>query len=200
MNIGEYTTKANRQQAVQITRENLGELANWCGGKVHSESKSSDPSDIFEQLWVPTINGLLKLDVGDWLLKSHNDGQFRGMADGRFQKEFNQVGSRGDNPFPKSRGAVEELAESDSLEGSLPEPSGHIRDDFEPAKSLRDSIFGRRNVPRSRRPDYDDSVIEPSRVRDGDEMPIQSTLSEHPGEGWRNASYGDTNLGETRGS
>ena len=182
MNIGEYTTKANRQQAVQITRENLGELANWCGGKVHSDPKSSDPSDIFEQLWVPTINGILKLDVGDWLLKSHNDGQFRGMADDRFQKEFQQVGSRGDHPFPKLRGPVEYLADRDASEGELPEPSSHIRDDLEMPTARRGGlIFGRRNVPSSGRPSYIDSVIEPSRVRDGDEMPIQSTLDEKRG-------------------
>ena len=193
LQIGEFQVKPDRIQAVRLTRENVEHAANWCGGRVGEEPKSSDPTDVYTYLIVPTIDGNVSVNIGDWVIRFHNKGSFAGMTNENFQRKYQQVGSYGDNPFPRerTRGFVSDIPDEDvSPEGSIPEPSGHIRDDFEMPTARRGGIiFGRRNVPSSRRPDYDDSVAQPSRVRDGDDLDfLGDNLS------------GGTNLGYTRGS
>lgn len=203
--IGEFQVKPDRIQAVRLTRENVQHAANWCGGRVGEEPKSSDPTDVYVYLIVPTIDGNVSVNIGDWVIRFHNKGSFAGMTDENFQRKYQQTGVRGDNPFPRerARGYVAENLDTESSEGSVPESSGHIRESFDDeadrTRGRRPRFQGRKRedlIVGRGRPGYIDSVIEPSRVRDGDEMPIQSTISE----GWRDASYGDTNLGETRGS
>lgn len=196
--IGEFQVKPDRIQAVRLTRENVQHAANWCGGRVGEEPKSSDPTDVYVYLIVPTIDGNVSVNIGDWVIRFHNKGSFAGMTDENFQRKYQQTGVRGDNPFPRerARGFVEENLDTESSEGSVPESSGHIRESFDDeadrTRGRRPRFQGRKRedlIVGRGRPGYDDSVAQPSRVRDGDDLDfLGDNLS------------GGTNLGYSSGN
>lgn len=46
-----------------------GKLAEWCGGRYGSEAKASDHTDVYEYLEIPTLEGVMRADVGDWIIR-----------------------------------------------------------------------------------------------------------------------------------
>lgn len=56
-------------QAMLLTRDNVHEVARWCGGRVIEESKASDPSDVYIGLDIPTLEGLMRAAVGHWIIR-----------------------------------------------------------------------------------------------------------------------------------
>lgn len=70
MEVHSYTTRPDQIEAVQLSRENIEELAVWCGGDIIREPKSSDPSDVYLALTVPRVNGPLDAQIGDFVIKN----------------------------------------------------------------------------------------------------------------------------------
>ena len=56
-------------EAVQLTRSNGGPVAKWCGGRNRFEAKPSDPTDVAEWVDIPTLEGTMRANVGDWIIK-----------------------------------------------------------------------------------------------------------------------------------
>ena len=50
-------------EAVQLTRANLLDVANWCGGQARTSGR----------VLIPTLEGEMQADLGDWII--------RGVAD-----------------------------------------------------------------------------------------------------------------------
>lgn len=80
----QYREKPITVEAVALTRKNVREVAAWCGGRVIEEGKSSDPSDIYLGLDIPTLEGVIRAETmdssgqyphGDWIIKGVN-GEF----------------------------------------------------------------------------------------------------------------------------
>ena len=44
-------------------------IAAWCGGRVDSEAKASDPTDVAYWITIPTLEGLMKARPGDWIIR-----------------------------------------------------------------------------------------------------------------------------------
>lgn len=64
-----YRKKPVVIEAVQFNRTNGSIVAKWCGGRWHSEAKSSDPTDVAEWVDIPTLEGVMRASVGDWIIK-----------------------------------------------------------------------------------------------------------------------------------
>lgn len=45
------------------------DLAFWCGGRYFEEAKPSDPTDIRRGILIPTLEGVMTADFGDWIIK-----------------------------------------------------------------------------------------------------------------------------------
>lgn len=62
-----YSKKPVKVEAVQLTQDNLHDVARWCGGRVIEEAKASDPTDVFRALEIPTLEGTMRALVNrDW--------------------------------------------------------------------------------------------------------------------------------------
>jgi len=74
-------------EAMLLTRENMDEAAKWCGGSVESDTKPSDPTDVYICLLFPTLNGIGKANVNEYLLRDA-DGRFVNMSRSTFEAQY----------------------------------------------------------------------------------------------------------------
>lgn len=56
-------------EAVQLKIELGHEIARWCGGLFQSSTKPSDHTDVAYWLTIPTLEGNMKADLNDWIIK-----------------------------------------------------------------------------------------------------------------------------------
>lgn len=56
-------------EAMMLTRENGGVVAAWCGGRYHREAKPSDPQDVAVWVDIPTLEGVMRADRGDYVIR-----------------------------------------------------------------------------------------------------------------------------------
>lgn len=73
--ISTYRIKDADVQAIQVNADNGPQVAAWCGGRHVVEQKSSDHTDIAQWVEVPTLRGVEKAYVGDYVLRRSN-GRF----------------------------------------------------------------------------------------------------------------------------
>ena len=67
-----YRKKPVVIEAVRVTPTNVREVAAWCGGRVISEAKSSDPTDVYVGLDIPTLEGVMRAQTyhgGDYVIR-----------------------------------------------------------------------------------------------------------------------------------
>ena len=50
-------------EAMHLTRENVGEVARWCGGRVVRQEKPGDPTDVYIGLDIPTLEGVTRAET-----------------------------------------------------------------------------------------------------------------------------------------
>lgn len=63
-----------RKKPVVIEAELLSSLngrmiSDWCGGRSQSEAKASDPTDVTHWLDIPTLEGVMRANVGDYIIR-----------------------------------------------------------------------------------------------------------------------------------
>jgi len=56
-------------QAMQLSRTNSRTVETWCGGSFVVESKTSDPTDVAVWLNIPTLEGVMRANIGDWIIR-----------------------------------------------------------------------------------------------------------------------------------
>ncbi len=83
-----YRKKPVEIQAWQLTRDNVYEVAKWCGGRVVQQAKPGDPTDVYIGLDIPTLEGVMRAETfatEEWDGHKYNGGDFviRGV-DGEF--------------------------------------------------------------------------------------------------------------------
>ena len=76
--------------AHQLTKENLKELAQWCGGRAKEEPKPSDPTDVAYWLEIPTLEGTMHARIGDYIIKGVQ-GEFYSCREDIFEQTYEPV-------------------------------------------------------------------------------------------------------------
>jgi hypothetical protein len=77
-----YKSKPVTIEAYFLTRENIEDVAFWCGGTV---------SDNRNSLFIPTLEGVMRADVGiDWILKG-TAGEFYPCKNSVFQTKYELI-------------------------------------------------------------------------------------------------------------
>lgn len=66
---GMYRKRPVEVEARQFTRDNRDEITRWCGGRWDGMSKPSDPTDVAYWLLIPTLEGVMKANEHDWIIK-----------------------------------------------------------------------------------------------------------------------------------
>ena len=56
-------------EARKLTEANALECAAWCGGLLHRAPKPSDHTDVAIWIDIPTLEGTMKADRWDWIIK-----------------------------------------------------------------------------------------------------------------------------------
>ena len=77
------------------TPEVAESIAAWCGGRVCSESKASDPTDVTYWIDIPTLEGVMKASLGDYIIKGVR-GEFYPCKPDIFEDTYERVGIRGE--------------------------------------------------------------------------------------------------------
>ena len=71
------------------------EVARWCGGRIGSEAKASDHTDVAYWIDIPTLEGVMKASPGDYIVKGVR-GEFYPCKPDIFEDTYERVGIRGE--------------------------------------------------------------------------------------------------------
>lgn len=128
LKIEHYTRKPFPVEAVQVTEENLNEVAKWCGGDIHTSTKTlrNDAGEETGKIKLPFIkvdvhrplnDRQTKAFVGDWVLKSESGFKVYTLKafDNSFQKKF--VGESSESVGKLSTDAVAVASASERTDG-----------------------------------------------------------------------------------
>lgn len=56
-------------EAMELRRNNAVECAAWCGGREIYDAKPSDPNDVYVGVDIPTLEGVMRASVGDYIIR-----------------------------------------------------------------------------------------------------------------------------------
>jgi hypothetical protein len=77
-------------EAVRFDRSNGGPLAKWCRGRNGLVSNPSDPTDVFEWIDIPTVKGVRRAVLGDYVTKDEH-GEFYPCKPDIFEATYERV-------------------------------------------------------------------------------------------------------------
>lgn len=56
-------------EALRFDTWSMDGAARWCGGRLGSDVKPSDHTDIRYWIDIPTLEGVMRADLGDWIIR-----------------------------------------------------------------------------------------------------------------------------------
>ena len=71
------------------------EVARWCGGRIGSEAKASDHTDVAYWIDIPTLEGVMKASPGDYIIKGVQ-GEIYPIKESIFRETCERMGVRGE--------------------------------------------------------------------------------------------------------
>lgn len=92
-----YRVKPDRQKAVKVTETNKQDIAQWCGGEV-MEKGSIEEREAKGVLYIPSLQGPLSADVGDYVAQDES-GRFNVFSADRFEARYEKY-----SQHPRFRG------------------------------------------------------------------------------------------------
>jgi hypothetical protein len=48
---------------------NIDRIAKWCGGRIVVEAKRSHPTDVYRGLDIPTLEDVMRANLGDYIIR-----------------------------------------------------------------------------------------------------------------------------------
>ena len=92
-----YRKKPVEIEAMRFYADHLvmTEVARWCGGRINSEAKASDHTDVAYWIDIPTLEGVMKASPGDYIIKGVQ-GEFYPIKEAIFLETYERVGVRGE--------------------------------------------------------------------------------------------------------
>lgn len=93
-----FVRKPTRLQVVEITQENISEVATWCGGRIEHSHNVMSNTTTPQTIGVPSLYGAISADIGSFVAREADTGRFTVMTKEHLEQEYQQVGIR-DNVF-----------------------------------------------------------------------------------------------------
>ena len=75
---------------VPDSAESGRELAKWCGGRFNTDVKPSDHTDVRYSISIPTLEGVMTADEGDWVIRGVQ-GEFYPIKHDIFTETYEEV-------------------------------------------------------------------------------------------------------------
>lgn len=69
------------------------DVTRWCGGAYDFAVKPSDHTDKAEWIFIPTLEGVMRADVGDWIIKGVK-GEFYPCKNEIFEETYEREGGQ----------------------------------------------------------------------------------------------------------
>lgn len=115
-----YRRKSFRVQAIQVTKENLPDLAEWCGGVVKLEDDGGEGFRTYIEVPVSPTSGRYSKQrvsayVGDWVVRLTEDNNFKIYRTRSFLEIFEEVRSQ----IEKRKAVLDLLTEVLSIETEM---------------------------------------------------------------------------------
>lgn len=89
--LSRYRRRPDPIEAVRFHSPGDGQdIARLFGGRVESDSKASDPTDVHYRLVLPSLRGDLHANVGDWVTKNVDDGTLDVCTDEAFRELYEE--------------------------------------------------------------------------------------------------------------
>lgn len=92
--IQHYRLKPDNQEAVEVTNENMSDIAKWCGGAL-MEGMGIEEGEKGDYLYIPTMSGPISARPGEIVAKDSN-GRFNVFDKDRFEAKYEKYGLRQD--------------------------------------------------------------------------------------------------------
>ncbi len=77
-------------EARAFVLEQAEDVARWCGGRYREEAKASDHTDVAIFLDIPTLEGIMTANRGDWVIKGVR-GEFYPCKPDIFEQTYEPV-------------------------------------------------------------------------------------------------------------
>lgn len=92
----QYRRKPAFVEAMRLygDKQDMDEVARWCGGRIRSEAKASDHTDLAYWIDIPTLEGVMTAGRGDYVVKDAQGG-FHSIKPDVFEAAYERVGMRG---------------------------------------------------------------------------------------------------------
>ena len=91
--VRQYRTQPEEVLAAQLTAENARIVAKWCHAAVLSDpTLEGDP---VEAIRLPTLNGNVDVQLGEYVTQDAHTGYFSKMEETDFKAKFHIMGQRG---------------------------------------------------------------------------------------------------------
>jgi hypothetical protein len=90
MTAARYRKKPVVVEAMRLAPDNGVTVAHWCGGKVNRSSRPSDPADVAMWVDIPTLEGVMRASVGDYIIRGVQ-GEFYPCKPGIFEATYEVV-------------------------------------------------------------------------------------------------------------
>lgn len=91
MPVKRFRKKPVEIEAVQLTGlSDWNAIASWCGGRPRAESKPSDPDDVAYWMDIPTLEGVMKAQPGDWIIRGVK-GEFYPCKPDIFEATYEEI-------------------------------------------------------------------------------------------------------------
>lgn len=65
-------------------------IAGWCGGRFNTDVKPSDHTDVRYTISIPTLEGIMTADEGDWIIRGVQ-GEFYPIKEAIFRETYDPV-------------------------------------------------------------------------------------------------------------
>ena len=99
MKITKFARKSFQVEGVQVTAENINEVAEWCGGDIRYRRGNKTPEDMY--IYVNVVRPLNERQkrayLGNWVLKS--DRGWKVFTENAFNESFVEVPEGADAPY-----------------------------------------------------------------------------------------------------
>lgn len=99
MHTSKFARKSFQVEGVQVTAENINEVAEWCGGDIRYRRNSKSPEDMYIRVNVtrPLNERQKRAYLGNWVLKS--DRGWKVFTENAFHASFDEVKEGADAPY-----------------------------------------------------------------------------------------------------
>lgn len=105
LNTQTHQRKPDRIEVVELTKDNVDEVARWCGGTRNSVRNilNADNCPQTHGLAIPSVHGGIDAEFGTFIARNHETGVFSVMTKEHLEKEYQRVGLRQDGIFSTNR-------------------------------------------------------------------------------------------------